>query len=77
MYSFSQKIVNWIASVLEKLPTDPFAEYLQQDDTYLDFLGTLNYFVPVGTLITITGAWLACIAIYYLVAIALRWVKAL
>lgn len=77
MLNFSQNVVTWIASLLEKLPQDPFRQYLVSDSSFSDWMGTLNYFVPVGTIITITEAWLVCVAAYYLISIALRWVKAI
>lgn len=56
------------------LPSSPF--------TYLDnspiasFLGMINYFIPLDYFISTGEAWLTAIAIFYIVQIVLRWIKA-
>ena len=63
--------------ILLLLPTSPFVNiksYL--DPVFLDILGYVNYYIPIGTLLSITAAWLACIAVYYLHQLVLRTIKA-
>lgn len=57
------------------LPDSP----LKFEGTMLDseIMGYINYFAPVGTCIKIGGSWLLCIAIWYIIQIGLRWVKAI
>lgn len=63
-----------ISFALSILPTSP----LRIDDTIdLIYLNYLNYFVPVGRMVTIGISWLGCIALWYVAQIALRWAKAI
>lgn len=39
------------------------------------FLGAVNYFVPFGTMIEITAAWVAAVVIWYIVQFVLRFVQ--
>lgn len=58
------------------LPNSPFTEFINEVSN-LPYLGYLNFFVPVSTLVNITVAWTGAIAIYYIVSAALRWAKAI
>lgn len=57
------------------LPTSPFQGLLS--DISLPYLSSLNWVIPFGFMINVTGLWLAAIVIYYVVSIGLRWVKAI
>jgi len=64
----------WIANAaLQLLPDTPF----NIDITGIGStaLGVLNWVMPVGVIIGILAAWVAAIAIWYLVRILLRIVK--
>ena len=65
--SFGDKIVN-------VLPKSPFRQYIQAFQE-LPFLGWLNWFIPFKEITIIFGAWLGCVALFYLVQIVLRWLK--
>lgn len=67
------KFLDW---VLALLPTSPFTKFLNMLEG-VPFLGYLNYFIPVGTFITIGEAWLVSIGIFYLYSIVLRWIRAI
>lgn len=68
-------IINSIAgAVLSFLPDSPFTAFIDEL-AKLDFLPYVNWFVPVGTLLGIGTAWLACISIYYIYQAILRWAK--
>ena len=56
------------------LPMSPFRGFIQSIGQ-LPYLGWLNWFIPIQDLITIFGAWLGAVAIFYLYQIVLRWVK--
>lgn len=63
--------------ILMLLPTSPFVNIKSKlDPIFLDILGYVNYYVPIGTILGIVSAWLACIAIYYLYQLVLRTIKA-
>ncbi|WP_277409711.1 hypothetical protein [Lacrimispora xylanisolvens] len=51
-----------------------FNHFLSQIDK-IPFLGYLNYFVPVAQIIAITQLWITAVGLFYLVQLALRWVK--
>lgn len=68
-----------IKTLINILPTTPF-----QSDLYLsfvngisDYLPGLNWIIPIESISMILSIWLVAIGIYYLVAIALRWAKAI
>ncbi len=61
--------------VLLMLPVSPFAN-LQLDPIFADFLGYLNYYCPMSTLLGIMLSWLGCIATYYAWQLILRYIKA-
>ena len=63
--------------ILLLLPTSPFVNIKSHlDPVFLDILGYVNYYIPIGTILTIVVAWLGCIAIYYLYQLVLRTIKA-
>lgn len=63
-----------IQSILDVLPTSPFADYID-DFASLPFLGYLNWFFPVRGCLIVMGTWLTAIAVFYLYSIIMRWVK--
>ena len=62
-------------AALAMLPSSPFTYFIGALQEF-PFLGVLNWFVPVPTLIAIGEAWLMAITVYYLLSIVLRWIKA-
>ena len=56
------------------LPNSPFQSFLSQLDK-IPFLGYLNYFIPVAQIIAVTQLWVTAVGLFYLVQLALRWVK--
>jgi hypothetical protein len=69
------RVVAWVGSlILSILPASPFADV---DFGDLDALGLhwLNWFVPVGTFLTILGVWLAAAAVYIVVQMVLRFFR--
>lgn len=69
-------LIDTINIVLGWLPPSPFTGIVEAING-LEWLGWLNWFIPVGRIIQLTAAWIAAIALYYLASIALRWVKAI
>lgn len=35
----------------------------------------VNWFIPIGTFVSILEGWLVCVAVYYAYQIVLRWIK--
>ncbi len=64
-------------AIIILLPTSPFAnikQYLLSG--FRDFLGYLNYYIPISTLLSITSLWLTCVITYYTYQLILRTVQA-
>lgn len=60
------------------LPVSPFLRFLAGWDglsVIRQYMGYINWFIPIGTLIDIMVVWLAAIAIFYAVMAILRWFK--
>lgn len=69
--AFLLKIAGIIMSILPDSPLRPVIDDLAS----VEWLGVLNWFVPVGTFVTIGGLWLAAIAVFYTYMLVLRWAK--
>lgn len=69
--AFLQSIVSVILSILPNSPLRPFIDSL----TKYEWLGMLNWFLPVGSFVTIGTAWLSAIAVFYTYQLILRWAK--
>jgi hypothetical protein len=60
--------------IISVLPVSPFAKYISMFKD-LPFLGYLNWFIPIGTIVKVGLSWLAAIALFYIYSIIMRWVK--
>lgn len=65
-----------LASLLSILPDSPF-QFVTGSGKIATYLGYFNYFVPISSMLATLELWLACIALYYVVSVALRWAKAI
>lgn len=78
-------IVDWILDFLYGLavlaigwlPDSPFQtqEFRNTLLGFSDLMGQINYFVPVGQMLTITGAYVAAVLVWYGVRWILRFVR--
>lgn len=83
MIDFIVKFINLIIKgigvaiglVVGLLPPSPFA--LIDNSPIAEFIGGLNWIIPISSMVTILSAWVICIGVYYLVMLVLRWVKAI
>ena len=51
-------IIEFLTKLFSKLPSDPFVSYLQElDDTLSQYIGYINWIVPVKSMFAITTAW--------------------
>lgn len=55
------------------LPDSPFKNI--DNSPIVEFLGYLNYLIPIPEILGVLTLWCTAIGIYYLVQIALRWIK--
>jgi hypothetical protein len=71
-------ILGWLKSILGAvlffLPDDPFMPFIEVMAGH-ELLGFLNWFIPIGTMVSIGGAWLIAIGVFYVYQAILRWVK--
>lgn len=76
-------IFDWLGNALNEmlgwilfmLPDSPFK--LLSKSPISQYLGYINFFVPVDFILSILGAWISAIAIYYGYKIILAWIKAI
>lgn len=77
MLDFFADLFNAFADQLMKvLPTSPFADSISKIEN-LPYLKWINWFIPVGDIITVLTGWLVTIALFYGYSIVLRWIKAI
>ena len=72
-----QGTVDLAENIIKLLPESPIVSGLEAAETFSfsQWLPFVNWFVPFGTILQITGVWLTAIALYYVYQIVLRWVK--
>lgn len=78
--SILQSFVNFVNSTVGRVPDlCPFKEPIEsfRDVIGFEYLGYVNYFVPIPEILAILSVWVSAIFIYYGVSIVLRWVKAI
>lgn len=57
------------------LPDSPFKNI--DNSPIVEFLGYLNYLIPIPEILGILTLWCSAIGVFYIVQIALRWIKAI
>lgn len=73
---------NWLVELWNKfcevllavLPQSPFAPYINKIGN-LEYLGWLNWFLPVKACLIIFNSWLLAVAVYYAWTVVARWLK--
>lgn len=75
--SLSELIIGGIKSILGFFPPSPFTflSEMSIDPQLAEWIGFLNWFIPVNSFVAILEVWLTCILVYYVWQIILRWVK--
>lgn len=69
------KIFNVIGTVLKTiLPPSPFDGLLSKFAA-IPYLGYLNWFVPVGEILSVLLLWLGAYGLFLLYSIFMRWLK--
>ncbi len=74
--ALTDALVSFAVGVIELFPASPFTilDELSNSEVY-EWLRMVNWFVPIGTFVSILESWLVCVAAYYAYQIVLRWVK--
>lgn len=72
------KIIKLLGNVLSLittfLPSSPFQ--ILDKSSISDYISGLNYFIPIGAMLSIFQAWGTAIALFYCYQAILRWIKA-
>ena len=74
--ALSDTLVSFAVGVIELLPASPFGvlDELSGSVAY-EWLQFVNWFIQVGTFVSIFEAWLFGVGVYYIYQIVLRWIK--
>ena len=78
MDGFTNAIYGILEAALSILPDSPFSLLTLYTNSPLgQWLGWVNWFLPVNTFLVILELWVSAILVYYVIQIVLRWVKAI
>ena len=78
MDSLGQWAYDLAESALSILPDSPFIFLRDMSNSPVaQWLGQLNWFIPINTFVAILQLWCTAILVYYVIQIALRWAKAI
>ena len=61
-------------TLMNFLPRDPFMPSIQKLEA-IPWMGVLNWFIPVGELLTIFGVWVGAVATFYTFSALYRLLK--
>lgn len=76
LINFVIKSLGYILNVaLSLLPDSPFL-YIS-NMAVSNYINSLAWIVPIGSMLSILQLWLVAIALYYIVSVFLRWAKAI
>jgi len=64
-------LINVVVAVL---PSSPMSDVSSVNIAY-EYLGYINYFLPVGQIVDVCLVWLGCIAGFYIYMALGRWAK--
>lgn len=68
-------LVGMLEGVLSILPDSPFKDIPNDLGFFTDVMGWINYFVPVGTILSILTVYLGAVLIWYGVRWIMRFVQ--
>lgn len=63
-----------IDSIVQLLPTSPIRPFLNEFAS-LPYLGYVNWFIPVGSMLRVFSAWLVAVTVFYIYSAIARYVK--
>lgn len=61
-------------TLITLLPASPFHGFLNTISLNQQYVRYLNWFIPVGTIVTILNAWLLAIAAFYVYKAIAHWI---
>ena len=78
--SIWSSIITTVNGLLDKalglLPQSPFRAFIDEIGEH-EWLGYVNWLIPIDKFIVIGEAWLVAVGLFYLVSVILRWAKAI
>lgn len=73
---FIELMTKFKDAVIALLPLSPFAGYIHDfEQLNPEWLGWLNWFIPVKQILIVTATWLGAIVLFYLYSVIMRWIK--
>ncbi len=69
-----------LMAILAFLPDSPFGSVLDdlaRNPQIIQLLGMVNWFIPFYLFVPVLTAWGACVGVYYVYQIVLRWLNAI
>lgn len=75
--AISSQLVSWAYALIQLFPASPLADVWSQlaATPVMEWMGWLNWFIPVGKILGILSVWLTAVSAYYVYQIVLRWIK--
>ncbi len=63
-------------AIISLLPLSPFAGFISEFKALNpEWLGWLNWFIPVKEILVVTATWLGAVALFYVYSVIMRWIK--
>ena len=72
--SWCEALQGVLTRIIDLLPDSPFL--IIDNSPIADYMGWLNWLIPMEQIIAILQLWVSAIAIYYVWVVILRWIKA-
>lgn len=65
-----------LSKLIALLPQSPFKDFFTTVDK-IPYIEYINWFIPIGKMLTLGSAWLSAVGTFYLLSVVLRWVRAI
>lgn len=63
-------------AIISVLPLSPFAGFISDFEALNpEWLGWLNWFIPVKEILIVTATWLGAVGLFYVYSVIMRWIK--
>jgi hypothetical protein len=70
----TEKFQSLYQSFVDAMPSCPLT-WLATNSDVQKYLGYVNWFIPVYSIVAVYQVWLVCILAYYAIQVVLRWIK--
>lgn len=73
---FMELMTKFKDAVIGLLPLSPFTQHIRNLEALNpEWLGWLNWFIPVKQILVVTASWLGAVALFYVYSVIMRWIK--